>query len=248
MKVPPGLLDPKGQIAKGVVNLELNGNDVKEYGLTTSGKFTTCYVMASPGDTVIANIAINSGLMEEFADLVVDGVLRNSWPNTRGAKVFSYIFQRAVYTRILIGETRKATKFARMKVLERNSSNGNVLTPDYATIMLTVLDLHMSGNQGASSVSSIKIQIYRKEPTDDAISKDAIAEASAAGAAQHGSGSGSGNGDAAGEDTTAEDTTISATSPDLGVCQRERDYTQYATWQDLNNHIDDLDAPSFEIG
>jgi hypothetical protein len=127
MRVPLGLLDPQGRVAKGTVLLEANGNEVQEFGLTVTGKHSTCYALVSPGDILTANLALNSGITGEFADLVVDGVLRNSWPNTRGQKVFTNIFDRAVYSGNLIGEnkTTRSNKFARMQVVERNSQKGD---------------------------------------------------------------------------------------------------------------------------
>jgi hypothetical protein len=127
MKVPAELLDPQGLVAKGHVHLEANGSEVKEFGLTVTGKHSTCYVLVSPGDVFTANLALNSGIAGEFADLVVDGVLRSSWPNNRGQKVFTYIFDRAIYAGNLIGETpkKKAMKYARIQVVERNTSKSN---------------------------------------------------------------------------------------------------------------------------
>ena len=131
MKVPAGLLGPQGQVAKGFVHIEANNTEAQEFGLTVIGKHSTCYVLVSPGDVITAHISLNSGITGEFADLVVDGVLRNSWPNNRGQKVFSYNFDRAVYTGTLIGKTRKskAAKFARMQVIDRNTSKGNFHLP-----------------------------------------------------------------------------------------------------------------------
>ena len=107
----------------------------------------------------------------------------------------------------------------------------------------------MNGKQEPSNVGSIKVQIFRREVTDNATPGNATAEASSSGATQYGSGSGSGNGDASGPDATASNTNIPPALPDLGICQREPDFVKYPTWQDLNRHIDsDVPAPSFEIG
>lgn len=125
MKIPPGILDPKGQAAKGVVYLEANGDDVREYGLTVDGNHSTCYVLVAPEDVITANLSVNSGVSAEFADLVVDGVLRNTWPNTRGARILRYAFDRAVYTGVQIGETKKWKTYAKMKVIERDSFKGS---------------------------------------------------------------------------------------------------------------------------
>jgi hypothetical protein len=275
MKIPPGLLDPRGQIAKGQVHLEANGDDVQEYGLTVTGKHSTCYVLVSPGDIITAHFAINSGVAGEFADLVVDGVLRNSWANSKGKKIFRYIFDRAVYSGIQPGEARKSTKHCRMKVQERDFTKGNVLsihsTIDLARWTDHFQDLPMNGNRRASNVGSIRIQIYRKEITDNATTLEEAAKASengltqhgsgsgngsgdataepASGVIQHGSGSGNGSGDVSGGDATTADTNSTPASPDLGVCQREPDYFKCLTWQDLNRHIDsNIIAPAFEIG
>jgi len=128
MKVPIGLFDPQGKVAKGSVHLEANGEEVEEFGLTVTGKHSTCYALVSPGDVLPANFSVNSGLAAEFADLVVDGILRNTAPNTRGAKVFTYIFDRGLYTGNQIGENKKAKtqKFAKMKAVQRNMTRGNV--------------------------------------------------------------------------------------------------------------------------
>jgi hypothetical protein len=135
MKVPVGLLDPQGQVAKGMVHLEADGNEVQEFGLTVTGKHSICYVLVSRGDVITANFALNSGITGEFADLVIDGVLRNSWPNTRGQKVFTYIFDRVVYAGNLIGENKKtkSNKAARMKVVKRNTQKGNFQVSDWAS-------------------------------------------------------------------------------------------------------------------
>ena len=107
MKVPPGLLDLNGQVAKGHVHLQANGDDVREYSLTVTSNHSPSYVLVSLGDIITANFAINSGIFEEFADLVVVGVLRNSWLNNQGSKIFHYIFDRTLYSDIHLGETRK---------------------------------------------------------------------------------------------------------------------------------------------
>lgn len=131
MKIPPGILDSKGQAAKGLVYLEANEQEVQlqEFGLTVDGNHSTCYVLVAPEDVISANFAINSGVSEEFADLVVDGILRNSWPNTRGAKIFRYGFDRAVYTGVHLGEAKKGKKFSRMKVIERDFSKSSSYNP-----------------------------------------------------------------------------------------------------------------------
>ena len=251
MKVPPEILDPKGQIAKGVVNLKVNGNYVEEYGLTVIGKHSTCYVLVSPGDVITANISINSGVTGQFADLIVDGILRNSRPNTRGSNVFRYTFERASYSGIHLGETKKSSKFARMKVVERNCSKGKIshlVAQLIGQVRLTTVDLPINGKQERSNVGSIKVEIFRREATDNATSGNVPVEASSSGATQHGSGSGSGNGDASGANVTAGDTHTTLALPELGICQREPDFVKYPTWQDLNRYINsDVPAPSFEI-
>jgi hypothetical protein len=127
MKLPSGLRDPQGHVAEGTVHLEANGKFVKEFGVTVDGRHSTCYVLVAPGDVLTANFAINSGISTEFADLVVDGILRNSLSNTRGLRVFKCIFDRAVYSGAQIGESRKAKTYARMQVTNRDSSQGKVL-------------------------------------------------------------------------------------------------------------------------
>ena len=256
MKVPAGLLDPQGQVAKGYVHIEANDTEAQEFGLTVTGKHSTCYVLVSPGDVITAHLALNSGITGEFADLVVDGVLRNSWPNNRGHKVFSYIFDRAVYAGNLIGGTKrsKAAKFSRMQVIERNTLKGNFHLPmmQYRNI-LTSVDLPLDGKP-PSPVSSIKVQVFRKEAakvnTDNAISGKSAADVSGIGTTNHGSGSGSGNGDADSGDTTA-DSVDAATpaAPGLDVLLRDPDFTMFPTWQDVSRHIDSKSVPSpFEIG
>ena len=126
MKLPKGLLDPKGQAAKGWIMLEVNGVQAQEYGQTMDGNHSICYILAAPGDTISASIAVNSGVSAEFADLVVDGVLRNSSSNSRGAKVFRHNFDRAVYSGIQIGETKRGRTLGRMKIVQRDSANGKI--------------------------------------------------------------------------------------------------------------------------
>jgi hypothetical protein len=69
--------------------------------------------------------------------------------------------------------------------------------------------------------------------------------------AQHGSGSGSGNGDgeASCGGEPAEGTDVNSTLSDLGVVQRDPDFVNFPTWQDLNRRIDSGILPlPFEIG
>jgi hypothetical protein len=107
----------------------------------------------------------------------------------------------------------------------------------------------MEDRQGPSSVSSIKVQIFRKEVTHNASPEDPMSEASGSEATQHSSDSGSGNRDAGGGDATAEDTNITPTISDLGVAQRDPDFIKYPTWQYLNRRIDsEVIPPPFEIG
>jgi hypothetical protein len=133
-------------------------------------------------------------------------------------------------------------------------------------MMLTLVDIPVDGTQTPSTVSSIKVQIYRKETKDGEASDNPTRGTSgsrktqhssdsgsgngdASGVTQNGSGSGSGNGDECGDDATAEVGGINLTVPDLGVVQRDPNFDKFPTWQDLNRHIDSGIVPTpFEIG
>ena len=110
------------------------------------------------------------------------------------------------------------------------------------------------GDKQPSSVSSIKVQIFRREATkvntDNAMSGESAAGISGIGAIYHGSGSGSGNGDAGSGDTTTNGVdAVTPNAPNLNVLLRDPDFTTFPTWQDVSRHIDSKSIPPpFEIG
>jgi hypothetical protein len=78
---------PAGDIVKGDVLLQLNENDAKEFEIPADGNKFSCYVLTKPGHVLTARSAVNlASDVEEFVDLVVDGVLRATSAIKKGAE------------------------------------------------------------------------------------------------------------------------------------------------------------------
>jgi len=127
MKAPKGLLTFDGKIGKGEVVLTAgDGTVLKEYGGQVEGTTTSCYVLTSPEDLIKLKVVMNPGVAH-FADLVIDGVLRNTVYNSAfdAAKPtpFRKTIEKAFYQERVNNRVRAAT-YCTMKVKARNTSKG----------------------------------------------------------------------------------------------------------------------------
>jgi hypothetical protein len=97
-----------------------------EYGMHTTGNKTTCYVPVALGDTIEVGFQIESGV-EDFADLLLDGVLRGSMNNKRCAKIWKHNFRAACFAGIQAGSTTPTSlEVCDMQVVKRDDSRGKL--------------------------------------------------------------------------------------------------------------------------
>lgn len=92
-----------GHIVKGDVLLQVDGADAQEFELPADGNKFGCYVLTKPGDALIARSAVNLEFdVEEFVDVVVDGVLRATSVIKKGVgKVKKPTIHKPVFEKVL---------------------------------------------------------------------------------------------------------------------------------------------------
>lgn len=103
---------PKGDIVKGDAVLLLNEKEATECDVLAEGAESTCYALAAPGAVISVRFATTLAPdVEEFVDLVVDGVLRaTSKVKTGGKKtVHADLFERVLFYRF-DGDKKKGLK------------------------------------------------------------------------------------------------------------------------------------------
>lgn len=162
MKLPEGLLNIKGTRALGVVELrDTDGNDLREYGVAQKGFQTTCWVLTSPGDVISAPFSMDPGVAD-FADLVVDGILRDSISVSAPTKSLKGIFKRVCHQPRLKNDKRGGLKFCKMVVQSRDTTKGEITKAEYSKLNAYSLDLKWNGRETPSTVGSLEIQLFRK--------------------------------------------------------------------------------------
>jgi hypothetical protein len=124
MKLPEGILNVKGMKASGVVQLQgSDGNDLREYGSTNEGVQTTCLVLTAPGDIITVPFILNRGVAD-FADLVVDGILRDSTSVSAPNKSFKGNFKRVCHQERFKNDKRRGLKSCKMEIQSRDTESG----------------------------------------------------------------------------------------------------------------------------
>jgi hypothetical protein len=167
MKLPEGLLNIKGKRALGVVELRgTDGNDLREYGTVNDGIHTTCLVLTSPGDIISVPFTIDPGVAD-FADLVVDGILRESAFVSGPTKSLKGHFRRVSHQSRLKHNKRGGLKFCKMEVRSRDAEKGETAEAKCSNQTLTTLDRTWNGREHPSAVGSLEIQLFRKEAVAD---------------------------------------------------------------------------------
>ena len=163
MKIPSGCLDANGKTAKGEVILTVGEDQValQEFGTATEGNKTSCYVLTSRGDIPTIRFALNANIADH-ADLVVDGVLRNSQSGSI-LKTFKGSFEKALYQGMKTKTKRGAAKYSKMQVKERVSITGTVSSL-CAYEQADVLDVASTNSSTPSAVGSVELRLYRTEP------------------------------------------------------------------------------------
>jgi hypothetical protein len=120
-----------GEKVDGVASILINETDGIEFESPPEGHHYKSYVLAAPGDTITTRIETTlEDEVEEFVDLVVDGVLRaTSMPKKgRGKKYTNTVsFDRVLYHRFEGGKKR-GLKAGVMEVQLQNSLESMVLT------------------------------------------------------------------------------------------------------------------------
>lgn len=138
MKLPEGLLNIKGNRAFGFFELQgTDGNDLREYGTVTDGIHSTCLVLTSPGDVISVPFLIEPGVAD-FADLVVDGILRESASVSGLTRPIKGHFKRVSHQRKLKNNKRGGLKFYKMEVQRRDARKGETTGTKYSKKRLPV--------------------------------------------------------------------------------------------------------------
>jgi len=104
---------PAGDIVKGDVVLSLNEDEAKEFDIPADGNKFSCYVLTKPGHVLTARSAVSlASDVEEFVDLVVDGVLRATSSIKKGAEkgkkasIHKLSFEKVLYYRYEAGKKK----------------------------------------------------------------------------------------------------------------------------------------------
>jgi hypothetical protein len=118
---------PTGDTVKGDVLLFVNDKDAKEFDIHAVGNKFTSYVLTAPKDILLVRTAVTlEDGVEEFADCVVDGVLRSTSQIKKGKgkkTVDKAIFDKVLFYRYENGKKR-GLKIGQMEVASRDSSKG----------------------------------------------------------------------------------------------------------------------------
>ncbi|TAQ85614.1 hypothetical protein B7494_g6057 [Chlorociboria aeruginascens] len=225
MKVPDDLPGHQGELIKGWVTIQTSddqknnqddGQDkdqkekkkkLLEYGLVREGNSSTCYALASPGDLLTVRFAFTSLIAAEmFVDCVVDGVLRASVYSAKAVKS-----QRNAFSRVCVRERvngqwgRKLGMKTGQMVVQNRDTKG---------------DYKVCAQKAPSQVSSIEIQVFRRQPkAEPTVASDCDAAS-----------------------TSTEDIS-------MGVVGRAPSFHDYGSWSEVNRNINhDGPPPPFEIG
>jgi hypothetical protein len=143
----------KGVTVDGQVQIELNKVPGLEFEIPQNDQFYKSYVLSAPGDTIsIDSRTFLEEDVEEFVDLVVDGILRNSSAikTGNGKKPGHHVlFDRVLFYRFN-GDKKKGLKTGVMKVQVRNSGD--------------LSDEASDAERFGSIIGTIELQYWRKYP------------------------------------------------------------------------------------
>jgi hypothetical protein len=119
--------NPAGDTVKGDVLLFVNEKDAQEFNTPARGNKFSSYVLTAPKDilTVRTAVTLEDGV-EEFSDIVVDGVLRSTSQIKKGKgkkTVDKAIFDKVLFYRYENGKKR-GLKVGQMEVASRDSPKG----------------------------------------------------------------------------------------------------------------------------
>lgn len=116
-----------GETVDGLASIYVNGNEGTEFEVPPDGHHYKSYVLAAPGDTITTRVETSlEDEVEEFVDLVVDGVLRATSPPRKGkGKKHSHkaSFEKVLYHRFE-GDKKWGCKIGTMEVQIRDVQNG----------------------------------------------------------------------------------------------------------------------------
>lgn len=128
MKIPFSVLDINGNPAKGCFVLRgSNGEELKEYGSTSNGTNSICYVLTSATDIITVHQKLGPGVAE-FVDLQVDGILRQIKSTVKPEKDFNASFNHVWYQeKLSSGRGLGGIKSVKMEVQPRNAVHGTNL-------------------------------------------------------------------------------------------------------------------------
>jgi hypothetical protein len=115
MHAPPQIVAYPSRAVDYDVTLFANGIKLEELRTTYQDNHGQSYVQVKAGDVLTCNFSIESR-GNEFADLVVDGILRQTFVKLTPAKRFSRYFTKVA---CYIDEKRKAPAFRDMIVRQR---------------------------------------------------------------------------------------------------------------------------------
>ncbi|RDW68451.1 hypothetical protein BP5796_09108 [Coleophoma crateriformis] len=145
MKVSKALQGAINEWRNGAAVLQVDGEDLPESDITETNNQIVANVQVSPGDIVSVAFYIQSGAVD-IADLLVDGILRNSKINTRASKAFSDVFDRACYNpRKPERLARVGMKFCEMRVVNWSGNTGALATK----------------SSESSPIGTVEIRFYR---------------------------------------------------------------------------------------
>jgi hypothetical protein len=160
MKLLEGVVAVNGAKAKGEAKLRSSdGQVLSEYGTVNNGVYATCFVLASPGDIITAPFALRRGVAD-FADLVVDGIRRDSVSATRQDRSFSRIFRRACYCEKLKNGKTGGLKSCHMKVQSRDIEKGKIYSTSVIETLIR-LDVAWKEGKSPSAVGTLDIQLFQ---------------------------------------------------------------------------------------
>ncbi|KAF4626609.1 hypothetical protein G7Y89_g11549 [Cudoniella acicularis] len=147
------ITSPVGDVVKGHSVFSSSEVELQEFEIPSDGQKSSCYVLTSPGDNLTVRIAVTlAPQVEEFVDLVVDGILRASTPIKKTkTKNFNYdvSFDKVLFYAFK-DDKKKGLKLGHMQIQSRDTSK----------------DLPIVSDQPNSPVGTIELQMWRKYPDD----------------------------------------------------------------------------------
>lgn len=104
---------PAGETVKGDVVLLVDEKEAPEFDIPANGIKLSCYALTKPGQILAARSSLSLGPeIEEFVDLVIDGVLRATSIVKKGAEkgkkgtLHKASFEKALFYRVEGGKKK----------------------------------------------------------------------------------------------------------------------------------------------